>query len=1503
MPAEVIPFGEPENESERIAIQYLRSHLPNSYKIFTNLEIKQGVEIFEIDFILLTPHCVYVVDVKNWHGRIEIYDPNWYPDNYQPYLSPLKKLRKHAKVLSSMICDTNRAMQQDLSRVHIQATVLMTADDVHVIDNSGKDGDHVTYLDKRCLNYFQSNAYIPEQRYRSIKPFLKNVEQAIRGKSQPKTAPKRYLHWQVEDKLGSNDRYTEYRASNQMMGVNGLTSRLRVYKVDPLLEPESREAQYKLIRTAFLAVFKIPHHPNILAVRDFFANDHDDCVVLVTEDAPGQVLRQHIKKQNLPLEQKLSIMRDVLLGLAHVHKHGVIHRNITPDNILITAEGQARLLGFDYARISDHTSTIADDIAEELAEYAAYQAVECQNNPSQASIQSDLFSVGLVFYELLMGFPAFEDAQQIYERNAIFQVKPSEHNPNLSSNWNKWLQQLCALAPQDRFPNADAALQELTTLTTSPTQDITNFSPDTIIDNRYRVIKRLGRPGSFAVAYQVFDTLGGVERVLKLVTRDRHSVYERLQQEYRTLQKVPKHRYIVEVIWAGQLKDDTPFIVFEYVNGQDVESLLKSKAISLEKAIEIAQQTAIGLSHLHQHRVCHQDIKPSNLLVTAQGVRIIDFNIAVSDTDEMTISAGTRLYLPPDGKLTNLTPEEKIDRDVYALGVVFYECVTGRYPYDEAQPPIGKLPQNPHEIEGCEDLSQELVRLLMRVIAPKRVDRFTSAQEFLEAINHLHPLRKSFPPQTPIQPVSPKTSFSLFNSQLPTTCEMIDESIVLDPTGLYNIPSGYIPITTEVEWMQSFGVSASPYWVKGKRLCDWATEWLRVWDKSDKISEIKQNPRLRLQALFHPIPLPQEWTSKQLLTLTIRLDSYPQDKPIAYLLSDITGSDQQIWLGEPSISNLAAWLAIQVPEECLPLEQVWQQQLQEHELAPYYQTTDKLLLLRRWLGIAEEAIAELGKYPLPIPDFLTDDFDRYWEEQILRTEGKVLEHLTPSHQAGMERIATTAYKVFHKRPTWMNKARETKVAPFLSTGQKQDLVSRQPPAAPQPLALDASYEQALTWVTESYLPFRRWEMVIHQPPFEQRISDQLADSFVEWILKHYPQMKVDSVEDSYLNYSVASLVKNLCQSGSVLWVVVDGLGWLDHQELLSLLTKNNNLAIEIDQAPRFSILPTKTEYAKWSLYAQLLPCPPHWVNDAGKGFAFMGMGKRYTDAQVDRLYSHLRKKAHKLYCWDTDVFDHLFHSQKDWQSLYQVERSHTLEGIAKKINYCLQQYPEPDELRIVIASDHGQILGVSEQITHCPQELEAKGRMAIGKTDDPRFVVLERERYGLPHDISIVRSSASLGSFNYTTSKKIIGSHGGLFPEEVVVGVSVLRKSVQRLPVLIFCHGTGNARQSGELEITIDNPNSVSLTELCLYIQQLPSFHSGRPLNQKIPANTRLSFPIVIPEVPELPPHHEGDRLSLSGKLTFQFANAEAGSANLASDSTIIVNQMFSSGFNIDEFL
>ena len=301
----------------------------------------------------------------------------------------------------------------------------------------------------------------------------------------------------------------------------------------------------------------------------------------------------------------------------------------------------------------------------------------------------------------------------------------------------------------------------------------------------------------------------------------------------------------------------------------------------------------------------------------------------------------------------------------------------------------------------------------------------------------------------------------------------------------------------------------------------------------------------------------------------------------------------------------------------------------------------------------------------------------------------------------------------------------------------------------------------------------------------------------------------------------------------------------------------------------------------------------------------MGNGKRYTDHNYKKgtLHQDLKKNAHQLYCWDTDKFDHLYHTEQDWQNLYKVQRSHVLKGIAGDIEYCLNQHPNPEHLRIVIASDHGQMIGEVEHLSNCPDGLDLKGRMAIGKTDDSRFVILEAERYGLPHDLSIVRGAACLNAFSYTEKNEIIGSHGGLFPEEVVVGVSVLRQFIARLPIQAHCQGEGTSGQSGELILTVDNLNSVPLTQLCLYTNEMSDLKTGYVLDTEIPAGKKVSIPIPISNFPSLPPSHEGNQLSLTGELKFQFAGIEAGTAILSTESLVIVKQLFSSGLDIDDFL
>jgi serine/threonine protein kinase len=101
------------------------------------------------------------------------------------------------------------------------------------------------------------------------------------------------------------------------------------------------------------------------------------------------------------------------------------------ETIFVTTDRQAKLTGFDYARIDDRSGTIANQIGDELEAAVLYQDYECQHNPAQASPQSDLFAVGQVFYELLLGEPAFSNPDQMLEARGIFRLLPSEKRPQL----------------------------------------------------------------------------------------------------------------------------------------------------------------------------------------------------------------------------------------------------------------------------------------------------------------------------------------------------------------------------------------------------------------------------------------------------------------------------------------------------------------------------------------------------------------------------------------------------------------------------------------------------------------------------------------------------------------------------------------------------------------------------------------------------------------------------------------------------------------------------------------------------------------------------------------------------------------------------------------------------------------------------------------------------------------------------------------------------------------
>ena len=756
--AQVIPIGQPANDPERQAIAVLRDGLPADYRIVHNFELRaDGGQWFEIDLAVVTPHSVYLIDVKSTYGEIHVAGGKWHPESRAPYASPLAKLRQHCRQLHGVFSAGVTPANQGMRHVWVDALIILTNPSAILRDPEGRDRDSVVKLDQ-AVRALMDPSRLPVRTPppAPTAPFLGKILETFSGKNaRPLQAlPLLGLSWQCEERLTSNDFYTEYRARNTT-GFSTERVILRVYRADPYATQTEREAERQRIANAYSALTKLPPHHCIPAARDFFPTERGDGYVLVLNDAPGTSLRVHITKagQQLTMDQKIQVTDDLLGALAHCHAHGVIHRAVSPSTVILGKDGRARLVDFDFARPGGtRDRTLAEEVLEKVD--PTYIAPEIKDDTTRSSPVSDVYSAGATIYELFTGKPTFKALDDAMQATQVFPEKAGDLVAGLPAGFDSWLESLCAFDPSNRLdaasalggfkalfgaPAVPADEDRNSTVPVAPV-DYTDLPAGYELKGKYLVEAPVGK-GGFGRVYRVIDTFCDMTRALKIVTQDRTSTLERMKQEYRTLAQLPAHPNVVKVFDGDCLEGDSvPFLVMEFVEGASVLDLIKDRKLSLAEAVKLGIQVADGLDHCHRYQVAHGDIKPENLIWTSEGlVKIIDFNVSVKDGDTMARSGGTKRYLPPDVDFAlSPTREERFDRDIFALGVTLYEAVTGRYPWDpDKTPPANKDPKDPREISGCEDLSVGLVELLLKATSPSSSGRFTMASEMAKALRSL----------------------------------------------------------------------------------------------------------------------------------------------------------------------------------------------------------------------------------------------------------------------------------------------------------------------------------------------------------------------------------------------------------------------------------------------------------------------------------------------------------------------------------------------------------------------------------------------------------------------------------------------------------------------------------------------------------------------------------------------------------------------------------------------
>jgi len=297
---------------------------------------------------------------------------------------------------------------------------------------------------------------------------------------------------------------------------------------------------------------------------------------------------------------------------------------------------------------------------------------------------------------------------------------------------NPETKQFCADCGTSLTP-AKEPRPELTETLQKPVRELTTGST---LASRYQIIEELGH-GGMGKVYKVFDTEIQAKMALKLikpeVSADKTTI-ERFRNELKIARDI-SHKNICRMYDLGK-EAGNYFITMEYVSGEDLKSFIRrSRQLVVGTAIFIAKQVCEGLAEAHRLGVVHRDLKPGNIMIDKEGnAKIMDFGIARSISAKGITGAGVMIGTPEYMSPEQVEGKEVDQRsDIYSLGIILYEMLTGQVPFEGDTPfTIGvkqksEIPKDPRGLNA--QIPEDLSRLILRCLEKDKGKRYQTAEE------------------------------------------------------------------------------------------------------------------------------------------------------------------------------------------------------------------------------------------------------------------------------------------------------------------------------------------------------------------------------------------------------------------------------------------------------------------------------------------------------------------------------------------------------------------------------------------------------------------------------------------------------------------------------------------------------------------------------------------------------------------------------------------------------
>ncbi len=286
--------------------------------------------------------------------------------------------------------------------------------------------------------------------------------------------------------------------------------------------------------------------------------------------------------------------------------------------------------------------------------------------------------------------------------------------------------------------------------TTGKAISVSRIQKGTLIDDKYRIIRRVASGGMGAV-YEVMHERIRRKLAMKFILPElaaSKEVIQRFEIEARAASAIG-HENIVEVTDMGTTSDGLPFLVMEYLEGRDLAALMDEQGLDQVRTVHIISQVLAALDAAHNRKIIHRDLKPENIFLIERGgdpdfVKLLDFGIskfAGGEEAKLHLTStglilGTPYYMSPEQARGDRDLDQR--SDLFSIGVILYQLLTGRRPF--AADNLNKLLYQitsgkvtpPREFNP--DITESLERVVQKALAHEVKHRFSSAPEFRAAL-------------------------------------------------------------------------------------------------------------------------------------------------------------------------------------------------------------------------------------------------------------------------------------------------------------------------------------------------------------------------------------------------------------------------------------------------------------------------------------------------------------------------------------------------------------------------------------------------------------------------------------------------------------------------------------------------------------------------------------------------------------------------------------------------